>query len=136
MQTSFEPLLFAVSIGHTRYSHQLLSECKEFVLAFPNEDQANEMWYCGSHSGRKVEKFAKSGFEPLPATKVKPPLIRGACANLECKLISTLETGDHTIFVGEVVAAHVEPDAPGRLFSLPGAGWSFGGLRPVIKLKV
>ncbi|MDK1032197.1 MAG: flavin reductase family protein [Planctomycetia bacterium] len=136
IQTSFVPLMFAISIGHPRYSHKLLSECREFVLALPSEEQAEAMWFCGSHSGRDTDKFAESGFEPVPATKVKPPLIKGACANFECKLTASLETGDHTIFVGEVVAAHVEPDAPGRLYTLSPGVCEFGGVRPVRKLGV
>lgn len=33
MQTSWEPPLMAISIGHTRYSHALIQSCGEFVLS-------------------------------------------------------------------------------------------------------
>lgn len=46
-------------------------------------------------------------------------LLTDAVANFECKLVSELETGDHLLFVGEVVAAHMNEDrAVGRLYSL------------------
>jgi len=35
MPTSFEPPMIAISVGKTRYSHQLISESQEFVVAFP-----------------------------------------------------------------------------------------------------
>jgi len=41
------------------------------------------------------------------------PLLDGAVANLECKVVHEYDSGDHMIFVGEVVAAHV-PDEPIR----------------------
>jgi flavin reductase (DIM6/NTAB) family NADH-FMN oxidoreductase RutF len=39
---------------------------------------------------------------------VKPPAIKECIAHLECKLHSQFTTGDHTIFVGEVVEAYAE----------------------------
>lgn len=114
MQTSFEPPMLAISVGHTRYSHRLIREGGEFVLAWPSEDMAAAVLFCGTRSGRKVDKFKEAGLTAVPASKVRPPLIGECVANMECVLAGALETGDHTIFVGEVVAAHVA-DAPKRL---------------------
>jgi len=133
MPTSGSPPMVAISIGHGRYSHELIRQCKEFVLAFPNEDQGKEMLFCGSKSGREVNKQKESGFVFVPARQVKPPLIQGAVANLECKLVSQHETGDHTIFVGEILTAHVE-EGKGRLYTL--GGGDFGGVRPIKKIRI
>lgn len=106
MHTSFEPPLVAISVGKTRYSHRLISECREFVLAFPNKDMGKEVLYCGTHSGRNSDKFRESGLKPEKAEMVKPPLIKGCVVNFECRVVKTLDTGDHTIFVGEILKAH------------------------------
>lgn len=45
---------------------------------------------------------------PIPAIKVKPPIIQECVSNLECKVIASYECGDHTLYVGEVVATHVD----------------------------
>lgn len=128
MQTSFDPLMVAISIGHTRYSHKLVSEGKEFVLAAASEEMADEVLYCGTHTGRKVDKFAETGLTPLPAKIVKPPLIAECVANLECVVKHTLETGDHTIFVGQVVAAHVSDEPRRNLLSIgPETGYKYLG---------
>ena len=66
--------------------------------------------YCGTVSGRDVDKFANTDLVPLPADIVRPPLIQGAVVNMECKVVGTLDTGDHTIFVGEILAAYEEPE--------------------------
>jgi len=128
MQTSFDPWMVAISVGHSRHSHTLISEAKEFVLAAPSEEMADDVLYCGTHSGRNVDKFAETGLTPAPAKLVKPPLIAECIANPECVLKYALETGDHTIFVGEVVAAHVSNEPKRNLLSIgPEAGYKYLG---------
>ena len=129
MPTSHEPPLVAISVGHTRYSHECIERSGEFVLALPNKDQADAVLFCGTKSGRDVDKFKESGFKPAKATVVKPPLIQDAVANLECKVASSHRTGDHTIFVGEIVAAHVDDEHTERLYTLS-TGYEMGGVRP------
>jgi flavin reductase (DIM6/NTAB) family NADH-FMN oxidoreductase RutF len=111
MQTSFNPLMIAISVGHTRYSHKLIAGCGEFVLAVASEQMADETLFCGTRSGRNVDKFSGAKLTALPARLVKPPLVGEAVANLECRVVSSHETGDHTIFVGEVVAAHASDES-------------------------
>ena len=126
MPTSGQPPMCAISIGLTRYTHELLERVPEFVLALPGEDMEQACVYCGTYSGRDVDKFKETGLTPLPATKVRPPLIAECLANLECRVVGKIRTGDHTIFAGEIVAAH-HSDKPGhRLFNL--GGGRYGGL--------
>lgn len=120
MVTSGRPLMLAVSIHPHRHTHRLLSEAGEFVISFPSVGQGAAVWYCGSHSGRDVDKIADTNLDTLPAAKIRTPLLKGAVANFECRLIKQMDTGDHTIFVGEVVAAHVEEKSPGRLVNFGG----------------
>lgn len=126
MPTSFDPPMIAISVGKTRYSHKLISQSREFVVAFPSEEMAKEVLYCGTHSGRDVDKFKETGLVAVPAKKVRPPLIEGCVANFECKLVGEIETGDHTIFVGEIVAAHVSEGKKTRLYNL--GDYTFSGL--------
>ena len=114
MRTSFKPPMFAVSIGKTRYSHDLILNTGEFVLAFPGEGSANDVLYCGTHSGRTVDKFAGTRFTPIDSSIVKAPLIKECVANFECRVSGTMDTGDHTIFAGEVLACWLS-DAPERI---------------------
>lgn len=124
MRTSFEPPLIAISIGHKRYSHQLIKDTKEFVIAFPKQNMKEIAIYCGSKSGRDVNKIKDAKIKTRKAKKIRPPLIEGCTVNFECKVINELETGDHTIFIGEIVAAHLE--GSGLLYDL--GGHRLGGL--------
>ena len=128
MRVSGTPPMFAVSVGHGRYTNELVRGAGEFVLAFPAEGMGEAVCYCGSHSGRDVGKVAACGLTLLPARTIKTPLLGGAFINLECRLTTITEAGDHSIFVGEVLAAHVE-DARGPLVNFGAFG--YGLAQPV-----
>lgn len=110
MPTSISPPLVAVSIAPRRYSHSLIEETGEFVVNIPTMDILDATFYCGRVSGRDCDKFKDAGLTPMPARKVKPPIIEECVAHLECKLYGKFPTGDHTIFVGEVVEAYANKD--------------------------
>mgnify|MGYP006280601071 CR=1 FL=1 len=111
MPTSFDPAMCAISVGHTRYSHKLITRSREFVVAFPAEGSEEDVRYCGTHSGRDVDKFAETGFTAARGTEVSAPLIEECLVNFECKLAGSLDTGDHTIFAGGIIAAQVNEEA-------------------------
>ncbi|MDW5563249.1 MAG: flavin reductase family protein [Methanomassiliicoccus sp.] len=113
---SFDPFLMAVSIGHTRYSHDLIKNSGEFVICYPSAEQSKQALYCGFHSGRCEDKFARSGLAATPSRKVKPPTIEGCTVAFECRLFDSHEVGDHTLFVGEVVAVTGDPERPYHTF--------------------
>ena len=110
MPTSFEPPLIAISVGIKRFSHNLIESSGEFVVNLPTRHLLNEVMFCGSHSGKSVNKFKETGLTPLKSEKVKPPRIKECVAHLECKLVNKLRTGDHTIFVGEVIASSCDEE--------------------------
>jgi len=125
--TSGDPPMMAVSIGLTRYSLEVFRGAAEFVLAMPSEHQAAEVLLFGSRSGRNCDKFAAAGSKLQPGRKVDCVLLADAAANFECRKVAELPTGDHVIFVGEVICSHVNPDGPNRLYTV-GKGWKLAGL--------
>jgi flavin reductase (DIM6/NTAB) family NADH-FMN oxidoreductase RutF len=124
MIASGSPLLYAVAIHRRQYTAQLIRETREFVVAAPSAEMARATLYCGTHSGREGDKIEPSGLKLVPAAKLETPLLRGAVYNLECKLYNEVETGDHILFVGEVVAAHLDQDAGDRLMNFGGNEWA------------
>jgi len=130
MITSHEPPMMAVSIGKTRYSLGALRLSREFVIAFPSSNMARDALFHGTQSGRDMDKLSQCGTRTQPAKMIDDVLLTDAVANFECVLDSELETGDHFLFVGRVVAAHVhEDDELRRLYTL-GAGYAMGGVIP------
>jgi flavin reductase (DIM6/NTAB) family NADH-FMN oxidoreductase RutF len=69
------------------------------------------VWAAGTISGRDLDKFARVGLTPIPALVVKPPRIAECPTHIECRVVDRLDTGDHTIFIGQVVAKSGDIDA-------------------------
>jgi len=105
------PVIVGISIAKARYSHALISASREFVLNLPTTRILEAVDRCGTTSGREVDKFALTGLTPLPAHRVRPPLIAECPVNLECRVIDVQEIGDHDMFVGEVLVEHVDAEA-------------------------
>jgi len=104
------PVIVGISIAKARYSHGLISTSREFVLNLPTTRILEQVDRCGTCSGRQVDKFSDIGLTPLPAQQVRPPLIAECPVNLECRVISVQEVGDHDLFMGEVLVQHVDRD--------------------------
>lgn len=109
--TSISPPLVALSISPRRHSYTLIEETKEWVVNTPTMKILKQTLFCGRRSGRDHDKFKELDLTPLPAKKVKPPIIKECAAHLECKLHSKFLTGDHTLFIGKIVEAYADKEA-------------------------
>ena len=110
MPISIRPPMVCIGVAPQRYSHGLIEETGEFVINVPSITLEEQMHFCGVKSGRDVDKFAETGLTPIPARKVKPPLIKECFGHIECKVVQTHVCGDHTLFVGKVVATSADED--------------------------
>jgi flavin reductase (DIM6/NTAB) family NADH-FMN oxidoreductase RutF len=72
-------------------------------------DLAAKVVGCGNVTGAKLDKFSKFGLTPVPAKKVRAPLIAECYASLECKVIDTTLVAKYCFFIIEVIAAWVDP---------------------------
>jgi len=127
MLTSHVPPMMAFSVGLTRYSLGVLRKAGECVIAFPSERQADVAFLFGTKSGRNTDKLAEGGVSVSPAKMVDSVLLDDAVANFEMRITGEYPTGDHVVFAGEIVASHVNPDAPGRLFTVA-KGFKMSGI--------
>ena len=125
MPTSINPPLVAVSIAPRRHSYLLIEKTKEFVVNIPTMDILNETLFCGRKSGKYYDKFKETGLTASRSRKVKTPIIKECVAHLECKLHSQLTTGDHTIFVGEIIEAYADKEAFTDKYNLKNARMIF-----------
>ena len=128
MICSGNPLMVCVGIGHERYTHKCIEETGEFVFAWAGEGQAELVSWSGSCSGADRDKFAEFDIPTTEPSVVNVPVLAEAASNLECKLHASYPAGDHTIFVGEVVAGHVPEEPIRTLMNFKG---KFAAARPV-----
>ncbi len=110
MPISARPPLVCIGIAPQRYSHQLIEKTREFVVNSPSISIEEEMHYCGVNSARRVNKWKETGFTAIPSLKVKTPRIEECFGHLECKVVESHVMGDHTLFVGEVIATTADEE--------------------------
>lgn len=110
MKCSIDPPLFAVSLSKKGYTHKLVRESGEFVVAVPDKKLEKELLFFGSTHGDEVDKFAESGVETDKAEFVQSPLLKDATINFECEVFSEADAGDHIVFIGKILASYVNED--------------------------
>lgn len=118
MIASYEPPMMAIAVAKTHYSIKTIRHSKCFTIAFPSAQMAEVALFFGSRSGRDTDKFAEFDCKTLPAKKINAVLLADAVANFECTLESQISAGDHIIFVGKVVASHVNTKRKKRLYTV------------------
>lgn len=108
---SHKPPLYGVSVAPKRYSHSLIEQTKEFAVNFVPYALAEAAQFCGTHSGRTNDKVSQTKLTLVPSKKLAVPLIKEGYAHLECILRQSISLGDHTLFVGEVVAVSADDNS-------------------------
>jgi flavin reductase (DIM6/NTAB) family NADH-FMN oxidoreductase RutF len=96
----------------------MIEETGEFVLNVPTMKIVKQTLFCGRVSGIDRDKFREAPLTALPAKKVKAPIIEECVAHLECKVVKSIVTGDHTLFIGEVVGAYANKGVFGKEFHI------------------
>ena len=127
MIASGEPAMMAIAVAKTHYSIATIRHSGCFTIAFPSSDMARAALFFGSHSGREIDKLAEMPVRTEPAKKIDSVLLSDAVANFECVLESQTEAGDHIVFIGRVVAAHVNTEPKQRLYTI-GPGHKLGAV--------
>lgn len=102
---SLAPALVGVAVSRQAAMHELLRRAGAFSLSLLAGDQEA----IAQHFARGVPPFAHWHGVGVRQGTLAAPLLEGALGWLECRLAAEHEVGDHTLFVGEVVAAE-----PGR----------------------
>ena len=111
--------MLATAISQANYTHDLIKETGEFVIAFPNEEMGELISeQPGSCSGRDVDEFAEFKIETVKSKHARPPLLQDAVACFECIVRGELTTGDHMIFAGEVLASYISDRYKYGLYNL------------------
>jgi flavin reductase (DIM6/NTAB) family NADH-FMN oxidoreductase RutF len=117
--------IFIVLVRQSRYTHKLIEEAGDFTVNVPKRDMKHIIDFCGSVSGKEIDKFKEKNLTPLQSKKVKSPIIAQCPINYECKIVyktiidpkiiekriisEYYSSGNyHTIFFGEILALHVD----------------------------
>jgi flavin reductase (DIM6/NTAB) family NADH-FMN oxidoreductase RutF len=103
-----EPCLVLLSINRARRTCELIREIPEVVINVPGEVLVNAVHGAGSRTGRTTDKFREHSLTPVPAERVRPPIIDECIASLERAIRRFIPMGRHDLLVCEVVRAEAD----------------------------
>jgi flavin reductase (DIM6/NTAB) family NADH-FMN oxidoreductase RutF len=110
-QASFAPPLVAVGVKTDSHAHAVIKESNAFALNVLGKGQQAMAYTFFKPAERQGSTI--SG-EPFRAGTTGSPILTNAPAYVECRLVASVEKGDHSVFVGEVVEAGVSKNPEGR----------------------
>lgn len=122
---SSNPFRLYISVQPTRNSYPIIKESGEFVINLPDERLTAIADYCGTHSGRDVDKFAECHITPAACKYISAPMIAECPVSIECRVFKTLELGSHEMFIADILATHIAPEA------MNGIKFDFSKVKPL-----
>lgn len=116
--------IFIAPVRLSRYSHDLIEKNNEFTVNIPfSTDMGKALAFCGTKSGRDVDKFKELNLTAIPSQLIKTPVIKECDIHYECKVVykkdmsedglssainkkSYSDNNYHTLYFGEIVACY------------------------------
>ena len=121
-QGSFVPPLVVMAVRADGSSHGMIKRTNKFCLNVLRSDQKDlaAIFFKPQKGlgGRFESTVYNSGSQGLP-------ILQDAVGGIECNVINSVEHGDHTVFVAEVISAVLHKDSNPLILS--DTGWSYGG---------
>ena len=103
---SYDPPMVMVGIVPSRYSYKMIKESGCFVVNLVSRKYSETFNYLGSHSKRERDKLSEMNVKLCEGIKVNAPFIDDCPVNIECRVVDSIMTGSHEMFVGRVEYIH------------------------------
>ena len=125
-QVSFEPRLIALGLQKTSFTHGLVEKSGLFnVNLFLKQDEEKIRLFTKSRE-KNPEKMINAEFSL--SSESNCPILDGAAAYLECRVVNIYPAGDHDVVIGEVIGAgQLKPGESDDTLTLESLGWSYAG---------
>lgn len=105
---SLDPLLVLVCAGHTTTSYPLIRDSRRFAINILSEDQQAIAEYYARPTDQKTGDLDIA----ISRTERGGYIVDGSLAQMDCRVVTEHEAGDHTIFIGEVEEINVGDGRP------------------------
>jgi len=99
---SLTPPQVLVSLAQNTRTHDLVTRSRSFGISVLSADQ---MEISDRFAGRVADEHDRLAGLEIFLMATGAPMIAGGLAHLDCHVVTTLGSGTHTIFIGEVLAA-------------------------------
>ena len=123
-QASFDPPMVVVAVENTSKTIGMIRDTHHFAVNVLSQGQRELAGKLGRSSANTPQKL--KGIKTKPAPVSGAPILAEALGWIECRVVATLPSGDHTLVLGEVVEAAVEHEG-GQPLTLQEAGFKYAG---------
>lgn len=122
-QAAFEPPMVAVAVENTSKTIEMIRDAHHFAVSVFAAGQRELAGKLGRSSETVADKLKGVRIKPGPVAGT--PILVDALGWVECRVVTALPAGDHTLVLGEVVAAGVERE--GQALTMQEAGFKYSG---------
>jgi len=106
MQVTSEPPKVLICINKENLTHHYIQESKVFTVSILEQNTPMKfIGHFGFKSGREFDKFKDMDYKI--GTTGAPFVTRNTLGYLECEVLSSMDAGTHTAFVGKIIDAQV-----------------------------
>ncbi len=106
---SVDPPIMMVSIARRAETHGAIIGSHAFAISVLSRDQrAVADCFAQPTTADKLKRFCDAEWHEA---ETGSPILEGALAYFDCRLTARHDGGDHTVFLGEIVAAGFREDA-------------------------
>lgn len=110
---SLDPVMVLICVDKTTHTHPLLTESGVFTVNVLGEHQED---VSRTFARRAAPEIGSLRGVPFVFGETGSPRLTDCLAFLECRITNALDGGDHTIFLGEVVAEGIVNDVKPLMF--------------------
>ncbi len=122
-QASFKPPMIVIGVRQDSRSHAMIKASQVFAVSFLEKSQQKIAETFFQPQVKVENRFGEHEFYLSEMTGC--PVLKEALGYVECKVKGSLEEGDHSIFLGEVVGARLHRE--GDPLWLMDTKWQYGG---------
>lgn len=105
---SYDPPMVMVGIVPSRHSYKMIKETGCFVVNLVGRGYKEVFEYLGTTSGKDENKLSKMNIKLSEGLKVNAPILQDCPVNIECKVVDSIVTGSHEMFVGKIEYVHAD----------------------------
>ncbi|MFN2572190.1 MAG: flavin reductase family protein [Gemmatimonadales bacterium] len=122
-QAAFDPPMIVVAIENTSRTIGMIRNAHHFAINLLLAGQRDLAGKLGRTSEQAPQKLKGIKIKRGPVSGA--PVLGEGLGWIECRVVATLPAGDHTLVLGEVVAAGVENE--GEVLTMREAGFKYSG---------
>jgi flavin reductase (DIM6/NTAB) family NADH-FMN oxidoreductase RutF len=97
-----------------KHTLENIYEVPEVVINICDYPMVHQVSLASSEYSKHTDEFVKAGFTKLDSTKIKPPRVKEAKVQMECKVVEVKSLGDiggaGQLILAEVLCMHVDRD--------------------------